>query len=633
VSAVAGVWSRGGTLPPLALCDLLLEAQARLGSDDTSSRQSGPVAFGRRLHQMLAEDRFDRQPLQIASEGLLLVADVRIDNRSELLAALDLPHSAPLADSEILLRGWSRWRSGLLDRLLGDFAFAVWDGEAETLTLARDPLGERPLHYCEAPGLFAFATASAALTMLPGMAGGADPDALADFVADLPRRGPRSFHRGVKRVEPGHIVVADRAGTRTLRWWDPRGPEIRLPRPADYGEALRNEIDGAVRRRLRRARGEVGSHLSAGLDSGAVTSAAASILADRGERLHAFTSAPRSGFDGRAPTGYVSDESDVAARVAVLYPNLDHVVVRPPPGLSPLPLLARDHALAGQPIGHVVNNLWWSAINESAQARGVSVMLTGEAGNFTLSAGLALDDLADMLRRGWVRKWLLEARALAGQGYGWKTILNASFGGYLPPRFYSAFRRLLGNYVEAGEDLGFVAAGRKAGVATRGAGAGWEVRPSPDSKGRRWRMLQLVDPGNYRKRSLAAWGIEERDPTADARLVRFCFSLPPEALLDGGVRRPALRAALAGRLPAASLDSPIRGFQGADWHERIGGEALRAFVAPFSAAASDVVDFAALEAAARNWPTGDFHDRANIYFFDGKCLRAAAAAHFLAANR
>jgi asparagine synthase (glutamine-hydrolysing) len=143
-------------------------------------------------------------------------------------------------------------------------------------------------------------------------------------------------------------------------------------------------------------------------------------------------------------------------------------------------------------------------------------------------------------------------------------------------------------------------------------------------------MLQLFDAGNYRKRSLAAWGIEERDPTADARLVRFCFSLPPEAFLDQGVRRPALRAALAGRLPAARLDAPIRGFQGADWYERVDGAALLAFARPYAAAAGEIVDLAALEAAARSWPTQDFHQRYILYFYGGICLRAASAAHFIA---
>jgi asparagine synthase (glutamine-hydrolysing) len=628
MSAIAGAWSPGGVLPALALCDDLLRAQARFGPHDLSSRAAGDVAVGRCLFRMLPEDRFDRQPVEDGE--LLLVADLRIDNREEILAALGARDDGALADSEILLRGWSRWRLGLLDRLLGDFAFAVWEARAETLTLARDPLGERPLHYCRAHGLFAFATASGPLAALPGMAGGADTEAMADFVADLPRRGPRSYHRDVMRVEPGHVVVLDRNGERRFRYWDPRGPELRLPRPAEYGEALRAEIDDAVRRRLRRTGGRVGSHLSAGLDSGAVTSAAALILGGRGERLQAFTSAPRAGFRGSAPQGYVVDESAQAGETAALYPNVDHIVVRPPAGRSPLPLLDRDHALAGQPVGHVSNNLWWVSINEEAKARGVSVMLTGEAGNFSLSAGLALDDLADLLRRGWIARWLREAKVLAQAGTSWKSILNASLGPALPPRTYRALRRLAGNHVEAGEDLTLVAEARRADVARRAARGGWRSTPQSDSKARRWEMLQLFDAGNYRKRSLAAWGIEERDPTADARLVRFCFSLPPEAFLDKGVRRPALRAALAGRLPAARLDAPIRGFQGADWYERVDGAALMAFAHPYAEAAGDIVDLAALEATARNWPTQDFHQRRILYFYGSKCLRAASAAHFIA---
>lgn len=569
----------------------------------------------------------------MAAQGLFLVADLRIDNRDELLAALGLGGGGELADSELLLRGWSRWREGLLERLLGDFAFAVWEEARGRLILVRDPLGERPLHYCEAGGAFAFASLGMPLARLPGMVGGVDPEMLADFVGDLPRRGPGSYHRGVQRVEPGHVLVADRGGVRTRRWWDPRGAEIRLPGAVAYGEALRQEIDAAVRRRLRRAAGAVGSHLSAGLDSGAVAASAALLLGARGERLRAFTSAPRAGFDGPAPNGYVADESRAAAAAAALHPNIDHHVVRPPARESPLPLLDRDHPLAGQPVGNAMNNLWWSRIAEEARAHGVTVMLTGEAGNFALSAGLALDDLADLLRRGALARWLGESRALVSSGrYGWKNVLNASLGPALPPRAYRALRRLAGDYADPGEDLRLVAPARKAAVAARAATGGWDVAPSANSRARRWRMLTMIDPGNFRKRSLVLWGIEERDPTADARLVRFCFSLPPEARLAQGVRRPALRAALDGRLPAAALSHPVRGFQAADWHERIDGARVRAAFRPHADAAADIVDAEALEAAARSWPTRNFADRAQIYFYRGKCLRALAAAHFAAAN-
>lgn len=608
-------------MPPVPFCERLLDAQAAFGPHARDVRASGELAFGRCLYRSLVEDLFDRQPLA-AGDGLLLVADVRIDNRDELLAALDLGPGSQLADSDILLRGWQRWREGLLDRLLGDFALAVWEPAAERLTLARDPLGERPLHYGVADGVVAFASIAPALAALHFIDGAVDDAALVDFVADHPRRGSRSFYRGVHRVEPGHVVVVGRDGIRSRRWWDPRGPEISLPGPEAYGEALRAELDAAVARRLRRASGAVGSHLSGGLDSGAVTSSAALLLG--GEPLHAFTSAPRAGFDGPAPPGYVPDESEAAAAVGALYPNIDHHVIRPGPGLSPLPLLDRDHRLTGQPVGHVVGNLWWSEIAAAAKAQGVTVMLTGEAGNFTLTAGLGLDDLADLLRRGRPTRWLREARALARrEGCGWRSILNASLGPAIPTPAYRALRGLFGA-ADTSAALTFVAPGRETEV------EGWETRPSADPRERRWRMLQLIDPGNFRKRSLALWGIEERDPTADARFVRFCFSLPPEARLAGGIRRPALRAALAGRIPQPALDRPIRGFQGADWHERVDGASIRAAFQPLAQAAREIVDPAAMEQACASWPTTDLADRMTIYTYSGQCLRALSAAHFAA---
>lgn len=587
--------------------------------------------MGRCLYRMLPEDRFDRQPLKAEEGRLLLVADVRIDNREELLNALGEGRAARLCDADLLLRGWSRWREKLLDRIAGDFAFAIWDWEAETLTLARDALGERPLHYCEGQGFFAFASMARGLIGLPGIDGGADEERMAQFVADLPPTGPRGYYRSIKRVEPGHIVRISRAGVETCRYWDPRGPELRLPRIDDYGDALREQLDRAVRARLRRAQGSVGSHLSSGFDSGAVTTSAAILLNERGERLHAFTSAPREGFEGPVPAGFVADESRLAAATAARYANIDHHIVRPD-GPSPLSLLDDAHRDAGQPVGHVCNNIWFSAIAERAQANGVSVMLTGETGNFSISAGLALDQLPDFIRHGRLAAWLHESRALTKGNYSWKNVLNTSISPWLPRRLYSGLRGLQRSYFQAGEDLRFVGPTWKARMARQAAAAGWDPRPPRNSKDRRWALLQTFDPGNFRKRSLARWGVEERDATADRRLIQFCFSLPPEAYLKDGVRRPAMRLALGKRLGAEALDRPLRGYQTADWYERFTKQDVLNAVEDIEArGAPPTIDLAALRSAAAHWPTEGWADRTTIYLYRAKLLRTLSAAHFSAA--
>lgn len=575
----------------------------------------------------MPEDVFDRQPLTSDDGRFVLVADLRIDNRDELISDLGLGSAAgpALSDSDLLFRGCLAWGRGVLTRMIGDFAFALWDGRERTLLLARDTAGERPLYYRRDGGIFAYSSMPAPLARLAGAAFDVDEEKVARFVADLPPGGRRSFFAGVSRLEPGHFALVSHQGLTVDRYWEPPRRPLRLARQEEYGEALREQLDAAVRRRLRRAGGLAGSQLSSGFDSSAVTTSAAIVQAAKGERLLAFTSAPREGFAGAVVAGRIGDEAPLAAATAALHPNIEHHILRPA-GLSALKLLESSHRLSGQPVGHVCNNVWWQAINRSAADAGVTVMLTGEAGNFTISAGLGVDTLRDLVRAATGKRWWREARALKRRGdFGWLQILNASFGPWLPERLYARLRG------QAPEPPRFVAPGWTDRMRRELESAGWDIRPPGDARARRWAMLGTADPGNYRKRSLAEWGVEERDPTNDRRLVEFCFSLPPEALLEDGVRRPALRRALAGRVPRAVLDQRLRGYQMPDWYEQIQGDEVRASARTAAEAgpASSVIDLGAVEAAARRWPTSGWEQRPVVYLYRMQLLRTLAAATFV----
>lgn len=630
MSAIAGSWSFSGEPRSAELCDRLLDGLSSYGPHRRDALAQGDYAAGRCLYRLLQEDDFDRQPVTSDDGRFLLVADLRIDNRDELVAGLSLGSVAGsrLSDSDLLFRGCLAWGRGILDRMIGDFAFALWDGRDRTLLLARDTAGERPLHYREGDGFFAFATMPLPLARLPGMPFDVDEERMAGFIADLPPGGRRSFFAGVSTLEPGHCAFVTSGGIVVERYWEPSHRPLHFSH-GQYGEALREQLDAAVTRRLRRSDGLVGCQLSSGLDSSAVATSAALALATKDERLLAFTSAPRQGFDGPVVAGRIGDESAIAAATARLYPNIDHVIVRPA-GISALELIEPSHRLSGQPVGHVCNNVWWQSINRRAAEAGVRVMLTGEAGNFTISSGLGVDTLGDLAGAGSWRRWWREASALRGRrDFSWPQILNAAFGSRLPEGLYA---RLRGRRPQIPP---FVAGGWRDSMRRQLEVAGWGMRQPRAAAARRWKMLQMADPGNFRKRSLAEWGVEERDPTNDRRLVEFCFSLPPEALLDGGVRRPALRRALAGRVPDAVLDQRLRGQQMPDWYEQIKADEVQAFARAEaeSGLAGSLIDLQAADEAARRWPTSGWEERPIIYLYRMHLLRTIAAASFVSSVR
>jgi asparagine synthase (glutamine-hydrolysing) len=179
----------------------MLAAQQVYGPHDSRQWGDGALAMGRRLFRTLLEDIHDRQPLHSRDGRLTLVADVRLDNRKELAVELGLsPGTAQLlCDAAVLLESLDRWDEHALPRLVGDFAFALWDASAQRLLLARDFLGQRPFHYHCGRGFFAFASMHKELHALAEIPYAPDEEQVAELVVLLPRRGSRSFFRDIAR--------------------------------------------------------------------------------------------------------------------------------------------------------------------------------------------------------------------------------------------------------------------------------------------------------------------------------------------------------------------------------------------------------------------------------------------------
>ena len=128
MSSICGIWKRFGQPDSNALHTLMQRAMQPYGPDRHFAWRNpeGRLALGGNLLQLLPEDSSDTQPLWNGDRTACLVADVRLDNRPELVRELGLVSEATLADSAVLLAAWERWGPDCLDHILGAFAFAVW---------------------------------------------------------------------------------------------------------------------------------------------------------------------------------------------------------------------------------------------------------------------------------------------------------------------------------------------------------------------------------------------------------------------------------------------------------------------------------------------------------------------------
>jgi asparagine synthase (glutamine-hydrolysing) len=631
MTALAGLWSFderpvGDAVPRM------LAAQAAYGQVD-AAWSDGAVGLGRRIWRFLPEDRHDRS-VQVARDGaLVLAADVRLDNRDELAAALglaatDLPS---LCDAALLLRALAAWDEGAVDRLLGDFAFALWDGRRQRLLLARDFLGQRPLHFARQRGFVAVASMPKGLHALPDIPIAPSRDAMAAFLALMPETGTDTFFEGIEKVPAGHIVIIDRSETRRRRYWDPAREVVRRADPDAYGEAIRAELDRAVRARLRRGDGPLGAHLSAGLDSGAVAATAARLSAPNG-RVIAYTAAPRPGWSGPGPPARLADEAGLAADTAALYPNIEHVRVSPEM-VSPLAGLDRSFALLDRPLLNACNTVWWDAILDRARRDGVDVLLTGQAGNMSFSYdGVAA--LPWLARRGRWLQLIRLLRAMRGRGARHRHLAHLVVAPLLPRPGWRLVERLRGRSRRL-TDHSAIRAGVAATLEAEASARhhDWTYQPRHDPFEQRLWALRRVDNGNYNKGAVAGWGIDLRDPTADRRLVELCLSIPPAAFFADGVPRALARRMLADRLPPAVCRNDRKGYQAADWYEGLtaGRGELRAELgrAANVPLAADLIDLARLEQLQDAWPDAGWETTEVIDRYRFMLLRGAAAAHFI----
>lgn len=172
-------------------------------------------------------------------------------------------------DTEVLLQMYESMGARCVDRLRGMFAFAVWDSRARTLWLARDRMGIKPLYYHWDGEVFVFGSELKAVLEHPGVLRAVDETAIDDFFTFGYVPSPRTIFRGVRKLEPGHMLHVSARGITDERYWDLDFTPGRAPRGGAAEEELRQALDQAVTSELG-ADVPIGALLSGGVDSTAV---------------------------------------------------------------------------------------------------------------------------------------------------------------------------------------------------------------------------------------------------------------------------------------------------------------------------------------------------------------------------
>ena len=622
MTAIAGVVGALEDSSHERLCRAAIAAQREYGLREPTFHVSRDAAFGISLYDLLPEDRFDRQPLW--DERFQLVADIRLDNRTEVLNLLGKSDQAftKQSDSDVLFLALRSLGEHCLDHLSGDFAFAFHDAVANRLILARDPMGHRPLCYAARGDSIAFASMPSGL--MAGRNPRLDRSAFALRLLGLLLPTGRTYFENIASIRPGEVIVFEGNKATARTYWQPLRKTPSNAEGSQWTELFRGQLDAAVGRQLRTCSTVIASQLSSGYDSNAVTATAARLLAPP-HRLLALTAAPVPGVEWLASKNRIADESPLASLTAAMH-SIEHLVIRDPkPLLDPL---FNSTGVNQEPLPHLLNFGWWTALLHAARSRGASSILSGNMGNFTISYG-GVHTLPYMIRGGHWLTWWREARAAVSKNQNrWRGILMSSFEPWIPRAARNAlYRSFVGTPAES--RFCFVRS-PLADEARQMASSGPAL--SGDLATDRLQWMRRGDRGIHSKAILALTKVELRDPTADRQLIEFCLSLPLEQLIHDGVYRPLARRALADRVPPAILNMPNRGYQGADWYARLRRADALAILEEVSAShtACELLDIPKIRLAIDEWPNPQRDSYETVFDFGRKLTDALASGKFIA---
>jgi asparagine synthase (glutamine-hydrolysing) len=549
VSGICGIFRLDGDAVSERDLDRQMRALAHLGTDSARTLCDQHVGLGHLSRRITREDMFDVQPVHDPAGAVLLVADLRLDNREELAESLTIDTATlhDLPDSALLLAAYRRWGRDCARHLLGDFAFALWDGRAERLVLGRDHMGQRHLFFHQCPDFFAFATEIKGLWAVPDV-----PRILSEIeigrmlLLDWVRPLGTTRFQGIEALPGGTILSIAPDGTRTSdRYWEPCAAAIHLDRDeAYYREAYRSILAEAVACRVRRATQPAGLHFSGGFDTTAIAVLAAPAL--HGRRLIAVTSVLPE-VRGDSPR-HARRWADLCAR---LMPHLDlHYVTGE--GAGVLSGLERGFLQRDGPSSP--NSPITDEMNRSLARAGARVVMDGYGGDYTLNprAGAAL---ARLLSTGQFRRFLSEfaAQRRFRREPLWRSVKRDILAILLPGRVMQAWghHRLglspFGPTLPVARD--FARRTIAAGIVPRGR------RSSPSRIRMRAIMalvLRRVQDAEAMGGSIAAaaHGLEFTQPFHDKRVVELALAIPEDLYFRDGRPRYLARTALADLYPA-----------------------------------------------------------------------------------
>ncbi len=550
---IYGRFERGGGVSARLDVDCAAVSTLRHRGPDDEGAWSGASTFLGMRRLSVIDLATGHQPIASEDGRITVVYNGEIYNYRELRDELAARghRFATQSDTEVIVHGYEEWGDGILDRLNGMFAIALWDGHDRSLRLVRDRLGIKPLYYYDEGTRLIFGSEIKAILAHADVPREVSPTGLCNFLAYGHSVAPDTIYCGVRKLLPGHLLVADAAGVRVRAWWDPEPAADGTVSDDEWVHRVRELLDDSVARQMI-ADVPVGAFLSGGVDSSAIVALM---------RRHA-TGVVKTFSVGFA-AGTAFNELPDARRVAAFLGTEHHeLVVQSADLVSTLQTLAYHY---DEPFADAAA-LPTYLVSRLARQH-VTVVLTGEGG----------DELFGGYRRYWADRWVHAASGVLGTPPGAlvaaavhrlprlrraKTLVDAA----RLPDPATRYARLL-RVFDDGLLRSLVDPHLSAAVAAYDAVAVYR-RYWRGRDGDHMNRLMYVDMKTWLadtylekvdKASMAI-SLEARVPLLDHRLAELALRIPSRFKITRHDTKRVLKRAVADLLPPETVRKPKHGF-------------------------------------------------------------------------
>jgi asparagine synthase (glutamine-hydrolysing) len=543
MSGIAAVYHLDGRPADRRLIGRMLDAVAYRGPDGLNSWVDGPVALGHAMLCTTPEAMGEHQPLVDEQAGLALTIDGRVDNRDELKELLDRQglRLAGDTDAEIVLRAYQCWGEQTPAKILGDFAFALWDGRKRQLFCARDFASVQPFYYYCDGRTFICASEPQQILVEPNVPGEPDEKVIGVYLTGLLLDPATTLYRDLCKLEGGCSMTVRPGKIYRRRYFDiDPAKRIRYRTDAEYAEHFGTLFKEAVRCRLRSVDG-VAAELSGGLDSSLVVGSIQSL----GPPVPRFETFSIKFDDPQADErGFIDD---VAAKWGLRTNWSAAFYAKFPTYLADI---KRYRYLGTRP-----NSAMDTLMHRAMRERGYRVVMTGQGGDQWF--GGSPDCFADLL----CSLRLVELYRLLGEEAAFPTRVLAGQG-----RLGLLLRRTLWPLVPAGPKF---LINRLRGVRLVPSFVNREfarkldlervrntpTRQIPGLSFTQRTMFQVLNLGistyfaELNERECAMVGLEGRHPFYDRRIIEFAFAIPEDQRCRPRATKYIIREAGRGLLP------------------------------------------------------------------------------------